>query len=55
MAIYNVLIHYDAYGEVRVEAENIDEACEKAYEEIDSIKFDGNYDICNVDEVKKNV
>ena len=52
MAIYNVLIHHDAYGEVRVEAENEDEACEKAYEEIGSINFEGEYQIGDIVKIK---
>ena len=53
MAIYSVLVHYDAYGEIEVEAENEDEAVEIANENLGSINFEGEYDIEQVRELKK--
>lgn len=54
MAIYSVYIHYSAFGEIEVNAENEDEAIELACENLGSIDFEGDYDILEVNEVKKN-
>ena len=53
MAVYSVWVHYDAYGEIEIEAENEDEAVEIANENLDSINFEGEYDIEQVRELKK--
>lgn len=51
MAKYSVYIHYSAFGEISVEAESKDEAIELACENLDSINFEGDYDILEVNEV----
>ena len=53
MAVYSVYIHYSAFGETEVNAESEDEAVEKACENLGSINFEGDYDILEVNEVKK--
>ena len=49
---YRILLHYDAYAEKIVEADNEDEAAEAAFDDFDTIDFEGEYDIEDIVEIE---
>lgn len=53
MATYRIMLHYDAYAEADIEAENKDEAADLAYDNIELFNFEGGYDIVEIEEIKK--
>ena len=53
MATYRILIRYDAYAEKDIEANNLDEAYDIAWDNLDSFNFEGDYDIVDAEEIKK--
>ena len=53
MATYRITMHYDAYAETDIEANDIDEACDIAYDNLDWFDFEGEYNITSMEEIKK--
>lgn len=53
MATYRIMLHYDAYAEADIEAENEDEAEDAAFDNIERFNFEGGYDIVEIEEIKK--
>ena len=47
------MLHYDAYAETDISAENKEEAIDLAFNNLDCFDFEGNYDIIEVEEIKK--
>ena len=52
MAKYRVYLHYDAYSEKEVEADNAEEAIDIAFENLDTFDFEGEYTVDDVEELK---
>ena len=53
MATYRIMLHYDAYAETDINAENKDEAIDLAFDNLDLFDFEGEYDIVEIEEIKK--
>ena len=53
MATYRIMLHYDAYAEIDIDAENEEEAVNLAFDNLDWFDFEGDYDVVEVEEIKK--
>ena len=53
MATYRIMLHYDAYAETDINAENKEDAINLAFDNLEWFNFEGNYDIFEVEEIKK--